>query len=100
MECKKQDQDFCFVIQKEKRQSGLFSFNCKLQPEKIWSGYDTFGPKRIWSPDIWSPTIGPSGQTVPNQFGPHGQMVPQNLAPLDKWSLECSVCPGGQAAGI
>ena len=54
--------------------------------------------------------IGPSGQTVPNQFGPHGQMVPQNLVPmdkwsptnlvpLDKWSLEYSVCPGGQAVG-
>ena len=79
-------------------------------------GCDTFGPKRIWSPDIWSPTmgpqlIGPSGQTVPNQFGPHGQMVPKNLVtmdkwsltnlvPLDKWSLEYSVCPGGQVVGI
>ena len=25
--------------------------------------------------------IGPSGQTVPNQFGPHGQMVSKNLVP-------------------
>ena len=54
-------------------------------------GCDPFGPKRIWSSDIWSPTmgpqlIGPSGQTVPNQFGPHGQMVPKNLVPMDKWS--------------
>ena len=54
-------------------------------------GCDTFGPKHIWSLDIWSPTIGPqligpSGQTVPNQFCPHGQMVPKNLVPLDKWS--------------
>ena len=55
--------------------------------------------------------IGPSGQTVPNQFGPHRQMVPKNLdpldkwsqtnlVPLDKWSLEYSVCPGGQTVGI
>ena len=79
-------------------------------------GCDTFGPKRIWSPDIWSPTIGPqligpSGQTVPNQFSPHGQMVPKNsvpvdkwsptnLVPMDKWSLEYSFRPGGQAVGI
>ena len=79
-------------------------------------GCDTFGPKHIWSADIWSPTIGPqligpSGQTVPNQFSPHGQMVPKNsvsmdkwsqtnLVPLDKWSLEYSICPGGQAVGI
>ena len=47
-----------------------------------------------------------SGQAVPNQFGLHGQMVlmdkwsPTNLVPLDKWSLEYSVCPGGQAVGI
>ena len=45
-------------------------------------GCDTFGPKRIWSPDIWSPTIGPQkfghhGQMVPNQFGSPGQMVPR-----------------------
>ena len=52
-------------------------------------GCYTFGPKRIWSPDIWSPTMGPqligplySVQTVPNQFGPHGQTVPKNLVPL------------------
>ena len=25
--------------------------------------------------------IGPSGQTVPNQFGPHGQMVPKIWSP-------------------
>ena len=54
---------------------------------------DTFGPKRIWSPDIWSPRIGPqligpSGEKVPNQFNPCGQMVPKNLIPLDKWSLK------------
>ena len=54
-------------------------------------GCDTFGPEHIRSPDIWSPTIGPqligpSGQTVPNQFCPHGQMVPKNLVPVDKWS--------------
>ena len=54
-------------------------------------GCDTFGPKHIWSPDIWYPTIGPqligsSGQTVPNQFSPHGQMVPKNSVPLDNWS--------------
>ena len=49
-------------------------------------GCDTFGPEHIWSLDIWSPTIGPSGQTVPNQFSPHGQMVPKNLVPMDKWS--------------
>ena len=56
----------------------------------------TFGPKRIWSPDVWSLTIGlqlivpppiqspwtngpqkvdPHGQRVPNQFGTPGQMV-------------------------
>ena len=56
---------------------------------EYWGGCDTFSPKRIWSPDIWSPTmgpqlIGPSGQTVPNQFGPHGQMVPKNVVPIDK----------------
>ena len=54
-------------------------------------GCDTFGPKRIWSPDIWSPTIGPqligpAGQTVLNQFSPHGEMLPKNLVPMDKWS--------------
>ena len=48
---------------------------------------------------------------LPNQFGPHGQMVPQNWVPMDKWSttnlvsmnklsLDYSVFPGGQAAGI
>ena len=25
---------------------------------------------------------------------------PTNLVPLDKWSLEYSVCPGGQVVGI
>ena len=49
-------------------------------------GCDTFGPKPKWSPDIWSPTIGPlligpSGQMVANQFSPHGQMVPKNSVP-------------------
>ena len=55
--------------------------------------------------------IGPSGQTIPNQFGSLGEMVPKNLVPmdkwsptnlvpLDKWSLEYSVCPRGQAVGI
>ena len=44
------------------------------------SGCDTFSLKRIWTPDIWSTTlgpqlIGPSGQTVLNQFGTNGQMV-------------------------
>ena len=88
---------------------------------------DTFGPKRIWSPDISSSTIGPqligpSGQMVPNQFSSHGQMVPNNLFPrykwsptnlvpmdkwsptnlvsLEKWSLEYFVCPGGQTVDI
>ena len=81
----------------------------------------TFGPPQLvpnWlvplnkrSPDIWSPTIGPSGQMVPNQFCPHGQMVPKNsvpmdkwsptnLVPLKKWSLKYSVCPGGQVVMI
>ena len=83
---------------------------------KLRHGCETFGPKRIWSLEIWShkidtQLIGPYGQTVPNQFGPHGQMAPKkwvtrdkwsptNLVPLDKWSLECSVCPGRQAVGI
>ena len=54
-------------------------------------GCDTFGPKPIWTMDIWSPTIGPQligpyGQTVPNQFSPDGQMVPKNSVPMDKWS--------------
>ena len=44
-------------------------------------GFDTFGPEHIRSPDIWSPTIGPSGQTVPIQFCPHGQMVPNQFGP-------------------
>ena len=76
-------------------------------PTQFWTlrtqlniGYDTFGPKRIWSPTMGPQLIGPSGQTVPNQFGPHGQMVPQNLVPMDKWSLEYSVCPGGHAVWI
>ena len=80
------------------------------------SGCDTFGPKRIWSLDIWFATIGPqligpSGQTVPNQFSPHGQMVPKNSVPMEKWSstnlfsldkwfLEYFICPEGQAVGI
>ena len=84
--------------------------------KNLKKGCDTFGPKRIWSPDIWFPTIGPqligpSGQTVPNQFSPHGQIVPKNsvpmnnsspnnLVPLYKWSLEYFVCPGRQAVGI
>ena len=53
----------------------------------------------------------PLDKQSPNQFGPHGQMVlkisvpmdkwsPTNLVPLDKWSLEYSICPGGQAVGI
>jgi hypothetical protein len=67
---------------------------------------NAYGP---WT--FGSQLIGPSGQTVPNQFSPHGKMVPQNLVPmdkwspanlvpLDKWSLEYSPCPGGQAVGI
>ena len=96
-----------FQFPQEKPLSFNFSLNF---------GCDAFGPKRIWSLDIWSLTIGPqligtSGQTVPNQFSPHGQMVPKNLVPmdkwsptnlvpLDKWSLKYSVCPGGQAVGI
>ena len=79
--------------------------------QTLVSGCDTFGPKRIWSLDIWFATIGPqligpSGQTVPNQFRPHGQMVPKNSVPmekwsstnlisLDKWSLEYFIFPGG-----
>jgi len=46
-------------------------------------------------PNAYGPrTSCPSGQTVLNQLGPHGQMVPKNLVPVDKWSLEYSVCPG------
>ena len=57
----------------------------------------SFGPEHIQSPDIWSPTIGPQGQTVPTHlvpidkwsprtnspgsFGPHGQMVPKTSGP-------------------
>ena len=90
--------------------------NLKWQKISICEGCDTFGPEHIWSPDIWFPTIGPqligpSGQTVPNQFSPHGQMVPKNsvpvdkwsptnFVPMDKWSLEYSFCQGGQAVGI
>ena len=43
----------------------------------MMSGWDTFGPKLIWSPTIGPELIGPSGQMVPNQFGPPGQMVPR-----------------------
>ena len=51
---------------------------------KLRHGCETFGPKRIWSLEIWShkidtQLIGPYGQTVPNQFGPHGQMVPKTF---------------------
>ena len=54
--------------------------------EKENRGCDTFGPKRIWSSDIWSPKIGPqligpSEQTFPNQFSPHGPIVPKNRSP-------------------
>ena len=57
------------------------------------TGCFSFGPQPIQSPDIWSPTIGPqligpSGQTVPNQFcplgqkfGPRGQMIPNQFGP-------------------
>ena len=56
--------------------------------------------------------IGPSGQTVSNQFGPYGQMVPKNLR--DHLSMGTQlvgdhlfrginfmgiVCPGGQEVG-
>ena len=76
------------------------------------NGCDTFGPKRIWSPAIWTPTIGPqligsSGQTnsVPmDKWSPTNllpcQMVPNQFGLLYKWSLEYSVCPRGQAVGI
>ena len=49
-------------------------------------GCDAFGPKPICSPDFWSPTSCPHGQTIPIKFGPHGQMVPKNLVPQYKWS--------------
>ena len=54
-------------------------------------GCFSFGPEPIWSPDIWSPTIGPQEQTVlahlvPKTIGPTGQLVPKNLVPMDKWS--------------
>ena len=39
-------------------------------------------PHNAMSPQL----IGPSWQTVPNQFGPHGQVVPKNPVPMDKWS--------------
>ena len=47
----------------------------------ISDGCDAFGPERIWSPDIRSPTsgpqtFGPTGQMVPPTSGPLGQMVP------------------------
>ena len=59
-----------------------------------------------WSPIDWSLWIN-SPQPIqspwtngPPKFGPHGQMVPTNLVLLDKWSLEYSIGPGGQAVGI
>ena len=62
------------------------------EPLINYAGCNTFGHKRIWSPDIWSPTIGPqlicsSGKTIPTnsvpnglpKFGPHGQIVPNQF---------------------
>ena len=71
----------------------------------ILFNFGSFCPKRIWSLDIWSPTIGlqligPSGQTVTNQFSPHGQMVPNQFGPPGQMVLKYSVCPGAQAVGI
>ena len=70
--------------------------NWHLSFIQCFLGCDTFGPKQIWSLDIWSPTIspqliGPSGQMVPNQFCPHGQEVPKILVPMDKRSPTNSV---------
>ena len=75
--------------------------NFGIKKVEICFGCDTFGPERIWSPDICSPTIGPqligpSGQTVPKTLIPMDKWSPTNLVPLDKWSLEYSVCPGGK----
>ena len=36
---------------------------------------------------------------VPNPFDPRTSGPPLSV-PMDKWSLEYSVCPGGQAVGI
>ena len=76
----------------------------KLRLRRIWSRTHLIPGLPIphfLSPWINDPLkIDPPGQTVPIKFGPSGQMVPKNLVPLDKWSLEYSVCPGGQAVGI
>ena len=61
---------------------------------------NAYGPRTFGPPHLVPRLIGPSGQTVTNQFSPHGQTVPENSVPMDKWSLEYSVCPRGQAVGI
>ena len=76
-------------------------------------GPRTFGPNWLVPPRTTKleVVLGPSAQTVCNQFSPHGQIILKNLGPLDKWSptnlippdkwsLEYSVCPDGQAAEI
>ena len=47
-----------------------------------------------WSPIDWS--LGTNG---PQKFSPHGLMVPNQFGPLHKWSLEYSICLGGQEVG-
>ena len=37
---------------------------------------------------------------VPQLIGPSGQTIPNQSVPMDKWSLEYSVCQRAQAVGI
>ena len=54
----------------------------------------------VWLYSVVFCCIPTSGEMVPNQFSPHGQVVPKNSVPLDKWSLEYSICPKGQTVVI
>ena len=94
--------------------NGCFAVRCAMFP---WRNCDcdTFGPKWIWSSDIWSPTIGPqlispSGQTVPKRFSPHGQigtpkfglhgqMVPNQFGPPGQMVLRIFCFSSGTGCG-
>ena len=65
-----------------------------------FKGCDTFGPKHIWSPDIWSSTIGPPLISSLWTKSPQPILSPWTDGPKDRLSLEYFVCLGGQAVII
>ena len=115
---RKKQRQFCDILLKLTVSKVLFIHRCRSKNFRahlllyVDNGCDTFGPKRIWSPAIWTPTIGPqligsSGQTnsVPmDKWSPTNllpcQMVPNQFGLLYKWSLEYSDCPERKAVGI